>query len=161
MTVVSDSGPAFRNKVEEECAKLGVRVEHSSAYNPSSMSEVERAVGSLKHLLKRTSSMSQLQLAEMVFGLNSRIQPNETGSPISRFYGRDVRDLLPNSLNTNLNWTYLMENPRNVHLKRVAKKGCGSKEIFLVGERCLVQNVVTKLWDREAIYYHRVENCSR
>ena len=26
MTVVSDSGPAFRNKFEEECAKLGVRV---------------------------------------------------------------------------------------------------------------------------------------
>ena len=36
-------------------------------------------------------------------------------------------------------------------LKRVARKGCGSKEIFSVGERCLVQNVVTKLWDREAI----------
>ena len=56
MTVVSDSGPAFRYKFEEECGKLGVRVEHSSAYNPLSMSEVERAVGSLKPLSKRTAS---------------------------------------------------------------------------------------------------------
>ena len=60
-----------------------------------------------------------------------------------------MRDLLPNSLN--LNWTYLMENRRNVHLKRVARKGGVSKEIFLVGEQCLVQNVVTHLWEREAI----------
>ena len=32
MTLVSDSGPAFRNRFE--CAKVGVRVEHNSAYNP-------------------------------------------------------------------------------------------------------------------------------
>ena len=69
------------------------------------MSEVERAVGSLKHLLKRGLHMSQLQLSEMVFALNSRIQPNGTGSPISRFFGRDVRDCnVPNSLNRSLNW---------------------------------------------------------
>ena len=72
MTLVSDSGPVFRNRFEEECAKLGVRVEHSSAYNPSSMSEVQRSVGSLKHLLKRSANMNQLQLSEMVFALNSR-----------------------------------------------------------------------------------------
>ena len=52
MTLVADSGPSFRNRFEEECAKLGVRVEHSSAYNPSSQSAVERSVGNLKHLLK-------------------------------------------------------------------------------------------------------------
>ena len=43
MACVSDNGPAFRNKFEEECKKMGIRTEHSSAYNPSSMSEVERA----------------------------------------------------------------------------------------------------------------------
>jgi len=147
MTLVADSGPAFRNRFEDECAKLGVRVEVSSAYNPSSMSEVERAVGSLKHLLKRTAHMSQLQLSEMVFALNSRIQPNETGSSISRFFGWDIWDLLPNNLNRNLNWSYLMENRRKVHLKRVARKGRCSKEASSVGERCWVQNVVTKLSD--------------
>ena len=114
MTLVSDSGPAFRNRFEEECAKLGVRVEHSSAYNPSSMSEVQRSVGSLKHLLKRTANINQLQLSEMVFSLNSRVQLNDTGSPIAKFYGRDVWGSLPNCLNRNLNWNYLMENRRKI-----------------------------------------------
>ena len=44
MTLVSDYGPAFRNRFEEEL--LGVQVEHSSAYTPSSQSGVERSVGS-------------------------------------------------------------------------------------------------------------------
>ena len=55
MTLVADSSPAFRNNFEEECAKMGVRVEHSSANDPSSQSGVERSVGSLKHLLKRSA----------------------------------------------------------------------------------------------------------
>ena len=38
MTLVSDSGPAFRNRFEEKCAKLGVHVEENSAYNPSTYS---------------------------------------------------------------------------------------------------------------------------
>ena len=59
MTLVADSGPSFRNRFDEECVKLGVNVEHSSAYNPSSQSAVERSIGNLKHLLKRTSHMNQ------------------------------------------------------------------------------------------------------
>jgi len=150
MVCVSDNGPSFRNKFEEECMKMGIKVEHS--YNPSSMSEVERAVGSLKHLLKRGMHMSQLQLSEMVFALNSRIQPNETGSPISRFFGRDVRDCnIPNSLNRSLNWEILMMNRKRVHLKRVSKKGRGTKETYGIGESCLVQNMKTLKWDRVAV----------
>ena len=58
--------------------------------------------------------MNQLQLSEMVFALNSRIQSNETGCPISRFFGRDIRTLIPNSLNRGLNWEILMENRMNI-----------------------------------------------
>ena len=64
---------------------MGVRVEHSSANDPSSQSGVECSVGSLKHLLKRSANMNQLQFSEMVFDLNTRVQPNDTGSPILRF----------------------------------------------------------------------------
>ena len=96
--------------------------------------------------------MSQLQLSEMVFALNSRIQPNGTGSPISRFFGRDVRDCnIPNSLNRSLNWEILMQNRKNVHLKRVSRKGRGTKQVYSVGESCWVQNIKTKKWDREAL----------
>ena len=38
----SDSGPSFRETWEEELQKLGVKVVHSSAYNPQSMGLVER-----------------------------------------------------------------------------------------------------------------------
>ena len=86
MTIVADSGPVFRNNFEEECAKMSMRVEHSSAYNPSSQSGVERSVGSLKHLLKRSANMNKLQLSDMFFSLNTSVQPNDTGSPILRFF---------------------------------------------------------------------------
>ena len=55
IVLLADSGPSFRSRFEDECLKMGVRVEHSSAYNPSSQSQVERSIQSLKHLLKRSS----------------------------------------------------------------------------------------------------------
>ena len=102
MTLVADSSPSFRNKFKEECLKLGVKVEHSSAYNSSSQSAVKRSIENLKHLLKRTSNMNQLQLSECVFAINSRIKPDGCGSPILRFFLRDVREHLPNSLDKKL-----------------------------------------------------------
>ena len=71
----------------------------------------------------------------MVFSFNSRVQPNYAASPISRYYVRDVRGSLPNSLNRNLNWSYLKENRRRVHQKRVEKKGCCSKKSYAIGEK--------------------------
>ena len=46
----SDSGPAFRQAWEEDLKKRGVRVIHSSCYNPSSMGLVERSVRTLKEI---------------------------------------------------------------------------------------------------------------
>ena len=95
MTLVADSGPSFRNRFAEECLKLEVRLEHSSAYNSSSQSTVERSIGNLKHLLKRSSHMNQLQISECVFAINSRVQPDGCGSPIASFFMRDVRGGYP------------------------------------------------------------------
>ena len=102
MTLVSDSAPSFRSRFSAECLRLGVRVEHSSAYNPSSQSAVERSVQSLKHLLKRSSHMNQLQISECVFAINSRVQPDGCGSPIARFFQRDVKSGLPDSLDRSI-----------------------------------------------------------
>ena len=54
-----DRSPGFKNTFTKEASKLGVYVEHSSAYNPSSQSAVEKRVGNLKHLLKRCGLMKQ------------------------------------------------------------------------------------------------------
>ena len=37
-----------------------------------------------------------------------------------------------------------------MHLRRVSRKGRGTKEIYSVGELCWVQNVKSKVWDRQA-----------
>ena len=87
---ISDSGPSFRNTFVKQCAKIGVRVEHSSTYNPSNQSAFERGIGNLKHLLKRWGTMNQLQIHELIFCLNSRVQRNETRTPIARFLGKKL-----------------------------------------------------------------------
>ena len=119
---------------------MGVRLEHSSAYNSSSQSTVERSTGNLKHLLKRSSYMNQLQISECVFAINFRVQPDGCGSPIARFRGG-----LPNSLDRSLDWRSLMENRRQAHLRRVNRKGRCTKDSFEIGEKIRVQNMQSKL----------------
>ena len=71
------------------------------------------------------------------FAINSKMQPNNTGSPISRFFLRDVRaPHLPNSINRNLDGRYLMENRRKAHLKRVERK----ESLKLTGKEYYLEN---------------------
>ena len=116
MTLVTDSGPAFRNNFEEEFDKMGVRVEHSSAYNPSTQS----VGGQSEALVEEVSKHIPIAVVRNGFALNTKFQPNDTGSPTSRFYGRDVRGSLPNSLNRN--WSHLMDDRRKIFRKRVEKR---------------------------------------
>ena len=44
-----------------------------------------------------------------------------------------------------------MGNRRQAHLKRGERKGRCTKDTFSVGEKVLIQNVQSKLWDIEAI----------
>ena len=83
--ILTDSGPGFRQTFEEEANKLGITVIHSSGYNSSSQSHVERCVGQLKTLLKKCGPLSQLQLHEMVYTINCREQNSGMGSAIARF----------------------------------------------------------------------------
>ena len=146
--IFADGGPGFRNTFEEEAAKLGIIVKHSSGYNSSSQSTVERAVGQLKTLLKKCGHLNQLQIHELTFCINSREQNNGMGSPIARFLGRNVRGSIPNSLDRNINWERMMENRALQHQKRVDKKGRKPKETYEIGEVCLVQDMVTKQWSK-------------
>ena len=79
--------------------------------------------------------MNQLQLSECVFAINSRIQPDGCGSPISRIFLGEVRGNLPNSLDRSLDWKYLMENRWQAHLRRVERKGIYALRIHFQLER--------------------------
>ena len=130
---------------------MGIEVVYSSAYNPSSNALVERSVRTLKDLLKKVGPVSQLQLRELIFCANSREQEEGQGSPISRFLGHGVRSNLPNSVNRNVNWNFLMSIRASQHQKRVNKPGKTSKDKFDVNESVWVQDCRTKKWDKEGI----------
>ena len=144
----SDRGPGFRDTFEKELKALGIDVNHSSAYNPSSNALVERAVRSLKSLLNKCGTLTQLQLRERVFCTNSREQEGGQGSPVSRFLGHGVRTGLPNSVDRNLNWAHLMEIRAQQHQKRVDKPGKTNKLSYEIGEEVSVQDVKSKKWDK-------------
>ena len=148
-TAKSDSGPSFRLTWKEELGKLRERVIHSSAYNPSSMGLVERSVRTLKEILaKHGNNLSQLQLSELVFAINSRNQMDQ-GSAVTRFLGRGVRGNLPNSLDRDINWQEQVAARGEARQKRVEKRGrtVGKKEVFSVGEKIKLQNLKTKIWN--------------
>lgn len=66
--------------------------------------------------------VSQLQLRELVFCANAREQEEGQGSPISRFLGHGVRSNIPNSVNRNVDWNFLMSIRASQHEKRVNKR---------------------------------------
>ena len=72
------------------------------------------------------------------------------GSAIARFLGRNCRGAIPNSLDRNANWQMMMDNRAKQHQLRVDKKGKKPKEMYEIGERCLVQDMVTRQWNKEA-----------
>ena len=72
----------------------------------------------------------------------SIVQPDGCGSPIARFFMRDVTGGLPNSLDSSLDWRSLMENRRKAHLSRFNR--C-TKDSFEIGEKIRVQNMQSKL----------------
>ena len=115
------------------------------------MGLVERSVRTLKEILsKHGNNLSQLQLAEIVFAVNSREQQNQ-GSAITRFLGRGVRGALPNSLNRSTNWQEQVRAHGEARQQRVTKKGrtVGKKEIYVPGEKVKLQDIRSKKWNAD------------
>ena len=84
-----DGGLSYQEGFRKECKELGIQVIHSSCYNSQSQGLVERMVGVWKQQLKKTkSSLSQLQIDELVFEINSR--ETSPASALSRFLGNVV-----------------------------------------------------------------------
>ena len=69
---------------------MGISILHSSCYNAPSQGLIERKVAVLKDLLKKSrSSLSQLQLDELIFEVNSREEPNK-GSVMAWFSWKGI-----------------------------------------------------------------------
>ena len=97
-TAKADYGPGFRKTFKDGLQGMGISLVHSSSYNPRSMGLAERSVRSIKSLLKKNSKLSQLELDELVFTINTNQQGANQGCSLERFLGRAINTALPNSL---------------------------------------------------------------
>ena len=126
---------------------MGIRLVHSSCYNPRSMGLAERSVRSIKNLLKKDSKLSQLKLDELVFTINTNQQGANQGCSLERFLGRAINTALPNSLARTFGCEDAIKARAEVREKRFLKPERGTKLLFEVGELVRVQNPKSKQWD--------------
>ena len=116
-----DSGPAFRDNFSEIMGKMGVRVQHNSAYSPQSKSMAEHFVC--------TCSRKMGEYA------NAQVQPDGQASALDRFLGRSVMTNILNSLDSSYNWQESIRGRHQIREKRVLKPQRGNKDKFALGER--------------------------
>lgn len=126
---------------------MNIRHNPSSAYHSASNSLAERAVGSLKSVLRKSSDkLNELQLMELCFAINFHVSIKGSGSNNERFLGRSVRTRVPNSINPNLNTRELIEKRIEYHEHRMTKNRYKNKNkiIYSTGNRVMIQNIRTK-----------------
>ena len=139
--VKSDNGASFRQTYEEDIDKLGVRVLHSSAYNNLSMRLLERSVSTLKEILRKNNSLTQVELKEHIYAINCK-EEGETGSATTSFMGRGTRTGLPNSWERFVDWQEQIKKRGELKEKRVQRKErTVGKETYTEGERVCLQDI--------------------
>ena len=126
---------------------MGIKLIHASSYNPRSMGLAERSVRSVKGLLRKNSKLTQLDLDELMFAVNTTQQGINMGSSLERFLGRSINTALPNSLAKSFGFEEAIRERAAVREKRWNKPERGTKLVFEVGELIKVQNPKTKIWD--------------
>ena len=100
--IIAEGGGGFRKDFIAQLWDMNIRHNPSSAYNSASNSLAERAVQSLKSVLRKSSDkLNELQLMEICFAINSHISMEGSRSNNESFLGRSVRTRVPNSINPN------------------------------------------------------------
>ena len=126
-TTKADYGPGFRQTCKDGLQGMGISLVHSSSYNPRSMGLAERSVRSVKGLLKKNSKLSQLELDELMFTVNTNQQGVNQGSSLERFLGRAINTALPNSLAKSFGFEAAIKERAAVREKRLLKPERGTK----------------------------------
>ena len=114
------------------------------AYNAPSNGSAERMALEVKQLMKK-GGHRDLDLLMRI--LNSTARPRNRGTPLNMMLGRACNGYLPNQINEDLK---LLQNYR-VCMKEAdmytKARGRTSRYNYKVGNRVLVQNIRSKLWD--------------
>ena len=95
--------------------------------------------------------MSQLELDELVFTINTNQQGANQGCMLERFLGRAVNTSIPNSLAKNFGFEEAIQARAEIRMKRFLKPEKGTKLLFAVGELVRIQNPKNKEWDSTGV----------
>ena len=91
--------------------------------------------------------MSQLELDELVFTINTNQQGANQGCSLERFLGRAINTALPNSLAKTFGFEEAIKARAEIRENRFLKPERGTKLLFEVGELVRIQNPKNKEWD--------------
>ena len=145
----TDGGGSFRNRFSDLLKSVGIKHVYTSPYNSKSNGGCERAVRSLKDCLKRdgVKKITQEIMDKLTFNINNHPQPGDVGTAAERFFGRAPRSLLPNSLKRFVDHHKLITNRRDKQTEIALKKGRSCPNSFEIGDRCVVQDILSKRWN--------------
>ena len=115
------------------------------------MGLAERSVRSIKNLLKKNTRLSQLELDELVFTINTNQQKANQGCALERFLGRAINTTIPNSLAKKFGFEEAIQARPETRMKRLLKPEKGTKLLFEVGELVRIQSPHTKEWDSTGV----------
>ena len=95
--------------------------------------------------------MSQLELDELVFTINTNQQGANQGCALERFLGRAINTSIPNSLAKNFGFEEAIQARAEIRMKRFLQPEKGTQLLFEVGELVRIQNPKNKEWDSTGV----------
>ena len=140
-----DAGPCFKSKPFLDFTdKYKITHVLTSAYNPTSNGQAERAIQEAKKMMEKLGNFNPYHIA---FALNKMERRGNLGTPMDLFLQRPSRGLSPNSQNIFLR---LAEN--EAEWKKKAMKAASPKnkhfnqDQFKDGDWVVIQDHITKKW---------------
>jgi hypothetical protein len=163
--IKTDGGAQFRGAFQTWCESLGIDHTCSSPYNPRSNSGAESAVRLSKSLQKRTGA-KDADIERLTLLSNQLLSQDGSGSPADKFFRRKLRapgvTRLPSALIDHQRLQRLRQEAVQIRRGRKLKRSHFYTEQFAPGDRVVVQNCLTKLWDtRGRIIKQRPSNDSK
>ena len=156
-TVVrSDEGTAFTSgEFKEYLAGLFIRQTFSAPYNHSANGGAEKAVDLVKGILKKSGWKG---LQKGLLSLNSTVKQDMTGSSMDLFLGRPTKSLLPGSRARRVSQEELRNQRLAIQQRMMDKKRNSQTEVFVEGQEVMVQNPLSRKWDKTGIIESEIVN---
>ena len=160
--LTSDGGPQFSaaNEAIQKWA-MEAKISHqvSSAYNPEGNGEAERAVGKVKHAIAHAGDSLE-SINSIVANVNTDQRLDGSGSAAELFLQRTLRvpglaHIPSHTVNTDQEKEARVKSrDRQVELTKSQRK----PDVFSIGQRIVIQNNVSKLWNIKGIIVSRREH---